>query len=359
MISYRNLIVALSAVAIPVFLYWGTGTEDPQPLPMLGAKIDATSVSGISSGAYMAGQFQMAHGRLVVGAAIIAGGPYGCAESAFAGAFPGFGAEFLNVSKAVNGCMQNAMVLLGVPNPQGLADKTKRLAQEGRIDPVDTITSDRVYLFTGSADRTVVPGIVRAARDYYAALGVPPDKVALVEDIPAGHAFVTEDEGRSCDISAKPYIVDCDYDQAGALLKHIYKDLAVPAGPQAGRYIVFDQRPFTEGLGAHGLSREGLAYVPNRCGAESGCRVHIAFHGCAQNRGYVGDDFAKETGFARWADANRLIVLFPQTIASTNNPQGCWDWWGYTGRDYLTRDAPQIKAVHRMLRHLGDARPPS
>ncbi len=48
-----------------------------RPLPALGAKTDETSVSGISSGAYMAGQFQMAHAKRVVGAAIIAGGPYG------------------------------------------------------------------------------------------------------------------------------------------------------------------------------------------------------------------------------------------------------------------------------------------
>ena len=62
---------------------------DVSPLPPLGTDITQTSTSGISSGAYMAGQFQMAHGEIVVGAAIIAGGPYGCAESAFAGLAPG------------------------------------------------------------------------------------------------------------------------------------------------------------------------------------------------------------------------------------------------------------------------------
>ncbi len=54
------------------------GEETADNLPALEAKSDATSVSGISSGAYMAGQFQMAHSREVVGAGIIAGGPYGC-----------------------------------------------------------------------------------------------------------------------------------------------------------------------------------------------------------------------------------------------------------------------------------------
>ncbi len=84
----------------------------------------------------MAGQFQIAHSKMVVGAAIIAGGPYGCAESAYSDMMPGPGAAFLNLSKAINGCMLNAMRFWGVPNPGLLADKTKRLAEEDRIDPI-------------------------------------------------------------------------------------------------------------------------------------------------------------------------------------------------------------------------------
>ncbi len=53
----------------------GCSGEDVGSLPALGAKMDETTVSGISSGAYMAGQFQMAHANLVTGAAIIAGVP--------------------------------------------------------------------------------------------------------------------------------------------------------------------------------------------------------------------------------------------------------------------------------------------
>jgi poly(3-hydroxybutyrate) depolymerase len=82
--------------------------------------------------------------------------------------------------------------------------------------------------------------------------------------------------------------------------------------------------------------------------------VHIAFHGCAQNEDRVGDAFTAKTGFARWADTNRLIVLFPQTAATAMNPQACWDWWGYTGRDFLTRSAPQIQVVMAMLERLAE-----
>ena len=325
-----------------------------EPLPKLGANISGTSVSGISSGAYMAGQFQLAHAKKVVGAAIIAGGPWGCAESAFAGMMPGFGAEMLNINKAVNGCMSNNMAAFGVPNTSELADKAKRRADAGEIDPIADVAADRIYLFSGKEDRTVVPAIVEAARTFYAKLGVPDKNVVLEESYPAGHAFVTDDSGLSCEKTGEPYVVDCDYDQAGALLKHIYGKLNPRAETASGTISEFDQRPYTEKLGSHGLSGTGLVYVPKACVSEKGCRVHVAFHGCAQNRMTVGEDFARESGLARWADTNKLIVLFPQTATLPTNPQGCWDWWGYTGENFLTRDAKQVVAVDRMLERLGE-----
>ena len=69
----------------------------------------------------------------------------------------------------------------------------------------------------------------------------------------------------------------------------------------------------------------------------------------------IGDTFIKDSGFAEIADKNRLIVLFPQSKASTVNPNGCWDWWGYTGLDYLGKDAPQIKAIWAMVEQLAAA----
>ncbi len=185
-----------------------------------------TSVSGISSGAYMAGQFQVAHSDEVVGAGIVAGGPYGCAESLYADVIPGPGTALLNLTKAINGCMLNALQAFGVPNPKQLAERAGRLAERGRIDPVDKVKGDRIYLFTGKDDHTVVPAIVDAARRFYETLGVPDAQIHYVSDLPAGHGFVTEDKGPACDYTGKPYIVDCDYDQAGAILKQIYGPLA-------------------------------------------------------------------------------------------------------------------------------------
>ena len=350
----------ISAVLLALATILG-GCSDQRAanLPAFEAKRDATSVSGISSGAYMAGQFEMAHAKDVVGAGIIAGGPYGCSESLYADVIPGPGTALLNLTKAINGCMQNALQAFGVPDPAQLAERAERLAEHDRIDPIADVKS-RPHLPVHRHQRShrrpphrrCGAQLLRGSRR---AGGADP----LCRQVPAGHAFVTDERGPECDHTGKPYIVDCDYDQAGALLKQIYGPLNEPAKQTTGHFKVFDQESFTEDLSNHGLSDDGIVYVPEACEANAGCRVHIAFHGCGQNRTVVGDAFARDSGYARWADTNNLIVLFPQTATTPLNPQGCWDWWGYTGANYLTRDAPQIVAVHRMLERLSAVRTPS
>ena len=54
--------------------------QPPQELPALNLDIAETSVSGISSGAFMAVQFQVAHSSIVKGVGVVAGGPYFCSQ---------------------------------------------------------------------------------------------------------------------------------------------------------------------------------------------------------------------------------------------------------------------------------------
>jgi poly(3-hydroxybutyrate) depolymerase len=119
--------------------------------------------------------------------------------------------------------------------------------------------------------------------------------------------------------------------------------------------MAFDQQEF----GGVSMGATGYAYVPASCASER-CRVHVAFHGCRQGAEEIGERFVRDAGYNRWADTNRLIVLYPQAVARyvfwTFNPRGCWDWWGYSGSGYATRDAPQIRAVMAMVERI--ATPP-
>lgn len=292
-----------------------------EELPRLGVALSGTSVSGLSSGAYMAGQIELAHSKDIVGAGIVAGGPFACAETASTRLFPYWPMVlWQNAMQAANACMQ---VFWGEPDAAALAVRAKELAQGGKIDPLAGLDDDKVYLFSGEADETVRRPVVEAAKRFYEAAGVPSANITLVES-QGGHAFLTETEGTACGVTAEPYVSDCDYDQAKAILEWIYGPLAPPLAAPTGQFIVFDQSVFDKSP-PNGLAKEGVVYVPRTCANESGCRLHIVLHGCDQARESVGDAFIEKSGFARYADTNRLVILFPQVAGSLVNPHGCWD----------------------------------
>jgi hypothetical protein len=232
-----------------------------------------------------------------------------------------------------------------------LVERAQKLAGEQKNDALEGLAKDKIYLFTGGADQIVAASVVEAAREFYVRAGVPNANIELETRKDAGHAFLTKDTGTACGASSPPFLSDCDYDQAGTILRWIYGDLAEPSAKATGKFVRFDQTELIKGDAD--MSKEGVVYVPNACAEEAGCRLHIALHGCEQNLDEVGMKFVEGSGFARWADANRMVVLFPQVSASfVKNPKGCWDWWGYTGNDYLTKDAPQIAAIWGMVTRL-------
>ena len=318
-----------------------------EALPSLGVAADQTSVSGLSSGAYMAGQIQVAHSKDIVGAGLVAGGPFGCAETETSQFLPFWPLVIgQNTAQALNACMKTEW---GVPDAHVRVERAKELAEEGEIDPLSGLGSDKVYLYSGKQDATVTRPVVEAAKAFYEKAGVPEANIAYVEG-EGGHAFLTETEGGACGVTEEPFISDCDYGQAKAILSWIYGDMDAPAAAPTGQFLVFDQSDLAEP--GDGFADEGVLYVPEACASQAGCRLHIVLHGCEQSREAVGDDFVRKSGFAELADTNRLVLLFPQVEASTTNPKGCWDWWGYTGLDYLGKDAPQIAAIWAMVEKL-------
>ena len=121
---------------------------------------------------------QIAHFEHRARCSIIAGGPYGCA-SAFADVMPGPSA--VPGCQAMNGCMLDAMQAWG-SQPELLAEQRASL-------PISAASMRRtgwplrVYLFSGTNDRIVLPSIVAAAASF--TLGVPDAQVKLVSDISA------------------------------------------------------------------------------------------------------------------------------------------------------------------------------
>ena len=181
---------------------------------------------------------------------------------------------------------------------------------------------------------------------------VPDASLRYVEDVDAGHGIPTEAAGGECAASAPPYLNACHYDGAGEMLGFLYDEHGRGASAPPGELLKFDQAPYDP---ARSLASDGYLYVPRACRSGAPCRLHVAFHGCAQGAEFVAERFVREAGYNRWADAHRLVVLYPQARKSAllpMNPAGCWDWWGYTDERYATRAGVEIAAVRRMVRAL-------
>ncbi len=121
----------------------------------------------------------------------------------------------------------------------------------------------------------------------------------------------------------------------------------------------------------YSFDTKGFAYFPKACAKSKKCPIHVALHGCKQGskqnlliffhrnkclffigKYYVGDIFVTKAGYLEVAELNNLIIFFPQVVPSVIspiNPIGCWDWWGYTTKEFATQLGPQMYSVKKMI----------
>lgn len=318
---------ASAAITAIAALACGT-TPAAVNLPQLNINKTQTTVSGLSSGGYMAVQLHVAYSATFKkGAGIVAGGPFYCAEG--------------SIVNATGRCMATPA---GIPT-SSLVSTTNSWASQGLIDPVANLQDSRVYLFSGAIDTTVKPGVMDALKTYYGSF-VPAASVVYKKDIAAEHAMITDDYGSACSTKGSPYINDCNFDLAGAMLGHLYGTLNARnnAALPAGNFVEFNQSQFVSG---HGMAPTGWAYIPQACTTGALCRLHVVLHGCQQNTTLVQQHYVRNTGYNRWADSNNIVMIYPQT--STQATNSCWDWWGYDSANYARKSGPQMVAIKAMV----------
>lgn len=302
-------------------------------IPKLALDLENVTVSGLSSGGYMATQFQLAHSDWVKGVGVIAGGPYFCAQG--------------DITTALAQCVNKVE---GEIDIKALNEKAKQYELEGKIAPLNNMKDAKVWLFHGTQDTRVVAKVSALLFEQYK-LWTDTQNITYINDKPMAHVFPTKEEGVDCMKSESPFIGNCDYDAAGALLSHLIADVSPPDESLSGKIHSIDQQKIA-GSNAKTLANEGFVYVPESCAQGEPCRAHISFHGCNQYADAVGDAYTTQTGLNEWADDNNIVVFYPQTKKSLFiplNPQGCWDWWGYASSDYANRDGAQIAAVKELL----------
>jgi poly(3-hydroxybutyrate) depolymerase len=351
---WRRAAIATVALGSAALVAGPALTEER--LAGLNADISESSISGISSGAFMAVQFATAWSSVIKGVGVVAGGPYWCAKADADDIMNGY---TLPIMTATGPCMA------GPPPELGSSfAKADAKSASGGIDPLQLVRRQKVYVFHGYNDAVVAKSVTDAAADFYRHYLGEANRGNLYYQttIGAGHSLVIaqgpqKDGLNGCSDNAAPYIDQCGYDQAGIILQHIYGALNAPnRGPLTGALWRFDQSAYTkpDDPGSLSLGDTGYVFVPKACEEGAACRVHIALHGCKQDSGDIDRRYIDDTGYNAWADTNRLIVLYPQTISSSYqpfNPQACWDWWSYVNHEdgYVTKSGAQIRTIKAML----------
>ena len=326
---YRSLILTLAV--------GGGLAHAAVNLPALNIDTTQTTVSGLSAGGYMAVQLHVAYSATFKkGAGVVAGGPFYCAQG--------------SVVTATGACMASPAGI----SVSSLVTNTNNWGSQGLIDPVANLQSSKLYLFSGTLDSAVKPGVMDALKTYYNSF-VPAANVVYKKDIAAEHAMITDDYGSACSVKATPYINDCNFDVAGAILAQLYGGLN-PRNANAlaaGNFVQFNQSQFITG---HGMATTGWAYVPAACTTGTQCRLHVVLHGCKQNETDVQQQYVKNTGYNRWGDTNNIVMLYPQTSTAATN--SCWDWWGYDSANYAKKSGPQMLAIKAMVDQMSSTTPP-
>jgi len=322
-------------LAIIATLFTLTASAD-SAVPALDIDKNRVTVSGISAGAVMAHQLHIAYSDLFSGAAIISGGPYNCADN--------------SLITAMKRCMMNVDQPLPVDQ---FSAQIRQGAEAGNLADPANLKDDRVYLFHGTMDTKISAQVHNATATLYADF-IASDRIRQVNDVQAGHVFPAKGHGNSCMELVPPFVGDCNYDGAGELLSYLYPGLKEPKAEVDTGLLEVN----LAGADEAELMESAYLFIPPACaGGRQSCALHLVLHGCAQSAEVIGTDFIEQSGYLPWAEANDIILAFPQvekSLIAPLNPHGCWDWWGYTGNDYATRSGKQMAVLARWINDLSN-----
>lgn len=291
------------------------------------------TVSGVSAGAFFATQLMVAYSSRIQGIASLAGGIYGCADG--------------NAKKAQSVCMATPQSI----DVTTYATQTQTFYNEGLIDNPQQLKTARAYIFSGKSDHVVHPEASIKLKEYFLQF-MDTEQIMTNFSLAAGHSWITTDYGNACTATQPPWINKCGVDIAGEFFKFLHTDIKPAKKQVAENLIEFDQTPYN--IGNAGLDKIGFIYIPENCAHGKLCRAHLSFHGCLMGAEYVQKTFAENSGLNDWAEANDIVIVYPQLLknAELNNPNGCWDWYGYTGTNYLTQNASQMKSIYKLIQQM-------
>lgn len=339
---------ALTLLAVGLLLSHGAQAETRLPeLPRLAVEPNATSVIGVSSGGYMATQLAVAWPERFQGVAVLAAGPWSCAQG--------------GLGQALGQCMATRR---GPPDLAGLDVRLRDYQARGLVGGSEALAALRAFVWHGDEDSVVDPSLGLALAEQLGDwLANPEEQLKVVRSPGVGHGWPIEADERippsqlaQCRIGGGTHMLACGLDIAGEALDWLHGPQEPAQAMSSAQLLRFDQAPFD----ARGLGDAGYVLVPEGCEA-GGCGLTVALHGCSMTEEQIDEAFVRYSGLNEWAAANRRVVLYPQATSSLANPQGCWDWWGFAESTWQldplhdTREGVQVQALMAMIERLEEA----
>lgn len=326
---------------------------------------DTLTLSGISAGAIMATQVQMAWSSIVNTNLVVAGVPYYCSM----------------------GEMGEALSCMSYPQLIDLALLDTYVAvweSSGMIDSLSNLANHFVFMWSGTSDTVVAQGTMRKLVEQYQIFGLGAS--ISVFNVSAEHAWIsTNPKANECSYLGEPYVNNCNnYDLSSEYLSRSWRFMAntlnkpnVTWNSTRGAFrqsnlYVFSQAIYGASPDSNSLGTRGLVYVPRQCGAVSRisgssthslalnnatarCHIHINFHGCTQQYDKIGTQYLSENGLNEWAESNNIVILYPQAAPNLFNPQACFAWWQFSpmvSDAFATKDGVQISMFYNMMTNL-------
>lgn len=341
------------------FLAFAATVGHAFPVPLI--EPGSVTVSGLSSGADMAIQLQVAFSQMIRGTAAFAGQPYRCAVTRFPGE------QQVPMDQKVpycEGCDYKQTVLYdhckNNPNIVDLDVLSGALSLPG-IDDVRHLRDAKIFLHQGRNDHVCLQGSVNNTHNFFSRLVADAAQVKTITT-GAGHAVPTASEVKVfgfLSVGCFPdnkllqsyFYQQCGLDGYGEALKHLYGSDAFLGGTSEfnSSYLYdFDQKPFQ--TAENYLELTGKIYIPKACEQEQ-CKLMLNMHGGGLKETFWSN-FVAQSGLLRWAANNKLVVLFPRLGLKDghwNNDGHNWDVYGYSGQIYSTKHAPQMLALQKMI----------
>jgi hypothetical protein len=159
----------------------------------------------------MAVQFHVAYSASVIGAGVIAGGPYYCAQD--------------ELTEAVTECMNLPQSI----NVDALIAAANKYAALKEIDDTANLNDAHVWLYSGTKDTVVHQEAMVKLKQFYQAF-VKNGVIDTDFTIPSEHGFPTLNNGIACSRLGEPFILRCNYDAAFKILENIYGALHPAVG---------------------------------------------------------------------------------------------------------------------------------